>query len=100
VAASTAAAADAAAAAAAAIVDAADETRDDMDDQVSVMDSEKLNDDENGGHVPAKTKIVIPHSPYLAKWIVPLILTTIAETQCTSSKTLKNVPCVHGKDFA
>ena len=36
-----------------------------MDDQVSVMDSGKVNDDENGGNVPAKTKIVLPHSPYL-----------------------------------
>jgi len=89
----------AAAAAAAAIVDAADEPRDDMDDQVSVMDSGKVNDDENGGNVPAKTKIVLPHSPYLAKWIVPLIHTTIAETPCASSKTLKNVLCVYGKDF-
>ena len=87
------AAADAAAAAAAAIVDAADEPRDDMDDQVSVMDSGKVNDDENGGNVPAKTKIVLPHYPYLAKWIVPLIHTTIAETPCASSKKLKNVLC-------
>jgi hypothetical protein len=56
-AAKTAAAATAAAAAAAAIVDAADEPRDDMDDQMSVMDSGKVNDDENGGNVPAKLRL-------------------------------------------
>jgi hypothetical protein len=103
------------AAAAAATIDAADEPADpatepeddtikqddadDMDDQVSVMDFEEV-DFEKVDTVPVGAKCVLPHSPYQAKWIVPLIRTTIAETPYATSKTLKDLLCVYGKDFA